>query len=149
MANQLPDVSTDGWKTVPEVAAEMNLKPHYVRTLGKKYRVEYFALKGEFGKDTSKWPRQPGGIECRKVATGEGVGEVLVFNPESIAAYASRSRSGSRTQDGRKAYKIRLSAEEMAQQGSNFPKKTYDNNSSDLKIWGPTHRNKISSPQDR
>lgn len=121
MANQLPDVSTEGWKTVPEVAAELNLKPHYVRTLAKKFRIEYFALKGEFGKDQAKWPRQPGGIECRKGVTGEGVGEVLVFSPESITAYASRSRSGTRTNDGRKAMKCRANPEELAQLEANMP----------------------------
>ncbi len=120
MAN-LPNTNTDGWKTVPEVAAELNLQPHYVRTLGKNWRVDYFALVGEFGKDPAKWPRKPGGIECRKVATGEGVGEVLVFSPASITAYNERSRSGTRTNDGRKAFKIRLSTEEMAQLEANMP----------------------------
>ncbi len=120
MAN-LPDVDTNGWQTVPEAAATLSLKPHYIRTLGKKWRIDFFALKGEFGKGQEQWPKQPGGIECRMVATGEGVGQHLVFSPASIEAYSSRSRSGTRTNDGRKAFKIRLSEEEMAQLEANMP----------------------------
>jgi hypothetical protein len=117
----LPNVNTEGWKTVPEVAAELNLKPHYIRTLGKKWEQEYFALMGEFGPDSTAWPRQPGGVESRRVTTGEGLGQQIVFNPKSIATYTARSRTRTRNNDGREAFKIRLNAEELVQLETNMP----------------------------
>lgn len=117
----LPNVNTEGWKTVPETAAELNLQPHYIRTLGRKWEQEYFALMGEFGPDKAAWPRQPGGIESRLVATGEGRGQQIVFNPESIATYTARSNKRTRNNDGREAFKIRLNAEELVQLETNMP----------------------------
>ncbi len=117
----LPKVNTEGWKTVPETSAELNLQPHYIRTLARKYEQEHFALMGEFGTDQAKWPRQPGGIESRLVTTGEGHGQQLVFNPKSIATYTDRSSTRRRNSDGREAFKIRLNAEELVQLETNMP----------------------------
>ena len=117
----LPQVSTEGWKTVPEVAAELNLQPHYIRTLGRKWEQEYFAIMGEYGNDVAKWPRQPGGIESRLVTTGEGHRQQLVFNPTSIKTYPGRSNKRTRNNDGREAFRIRLNAEELVQLETNMP----------------------------
>lgn len=117
----LPNVDTTGWKTVPETAAELNLQPHYIRTLGIKYEKDYFALMGEFGNTIATWPRQPGGIESRLVVTGEGRGQQRVFNPASIATYPERSNKRTRNNDGREAFKIRLNAEELVQLETNMP----------------------------
>lgn len=117
----LPNVNTEGWQTVPETAAALNLKPHSVRTQGKRWEQEYFALMGEFGPDQAAWPRQPKGIESRLVTTGEGRGQQYVFNPASIATYAERSRTRTRNNDGREAFKIRLNAEELVQLETNMP----------------------------
>ncbi len=117
----LPNVNTDGWKTVPEVAAELNLKPHYIRTLAKKWSNEYFQFKGEFGDDASKWPQRPGGIESRLVSNGPGGAQHLVFRPESVQMYASRSGKRTRNNDGRELFRIRLNAEELVQLEANMP----------------------------
>lgn len=117
----LPKVDITGWKTVPETAAELNLQPHYIRTLGRKWEQDYFALIGQFGTDQAAWPRKPGGIENRLVTTGEGHGQQIVFNPESIATYTERSRTRRRNNDGREAFSIRLNAEELVQLETNMP----------------------------
>lgn len=115
----LPKVDTTGWKTVPETAAQLNLQPHYVRTLAKKWEQEYFALIGQFSSDQAAWPRRPGGIESRLISTPNG--QQRVFNPKSIATYADRSRTRTRNSDGREAFKIRLNAEELVQLETNMP----------------------------
>jgi len=115
----LPQVNTEGWKTVPEVAAELNIKPHYVRTLGKRYETEFFALTGQFTSDQTLWPQQPKGIESRLISTPNG--QQLVFNPASIKSYPERSNKRGRNSDGREAFKIRLNAEELVQLETNMP----------------------------
>ncbi len=115
----LPKVDTTGWKTVPETAAAMNLKPHYIRTLGKTWEQDFYALVGQFGPDQTTWPRQARGVESRLISTPNG--QQRVFNPESIKTYPDRSRTRTRNNDGREAFKIRLNAEELVQLETNMP----------------------------